>query len=97
MSNIPTYKHTSLQPVDVLGVTTEQQSLVLKQANKVMRWIWPVLHLGQTLQPPAKWPRVFCEIMNVKQSFRVGQVVLMEAVVETSSWTPVQGNRHIES
>lgn len=86
---------TFLQPVDVLGVHSEQQAFVMKHAEKVVDVVWPVAARIQSLGQGEERLRVVGEVINVENSFWVRDVVLLQVGVKTGSWSSDNGDKGI--
>lgn len=82
--------HTSLQAVDVLRVHPQELPLVVKQPHKIMGEIGLVAPWIQLFGQSKERIWVVMEKVNLKYGLCVGQVVLLQVVIETAAWRPVE-------
>lgn len=82
--------HTSLQAIDVLRVHPQELPLVVKQPHKIMGQIGLVVPWIQLFGQSKERIWVVMEKVNLKYGLCVGQVVLLQVVIETAAWRPVE-------
>lgn len=68
---------TFLQPVNVLGVHSEQQALVMQHADEIVDVVGPVGARVQLLGQGEERLRVVGEVVDVENGFWVRDVVLL--------------------
>lgn len=78
---------TFLQSINVLGVHSQQQPFVMKHADEVVYVVGSVAARIQSLGQGEERLRVVGEVVNVENSFRVRDVVLLQVGVKTCSWS----------
>lgn len=81
-------KRTSLQPVDVLRVHPEQLALLVKQTHKVVCQIRLVVSWIQFSGQSEEGLWVSMEKFDLKDGLGVGQVVLLQVMVQTTARRP---------
>lgn len=84
--NLKSRKITSLQAVDVLRVHPEELALPVEQAHKVMGQVRQVVSRIQLLGQGEERIRVVVEELNFKYGLSVGEVVLLQVVVQSAAW-----------
>lgn len=82
--------HTSFQPVDVLRVHPEKLALVVEQPYKIMAQVGLIVPWIQLFGQGEERIRVSMEKVDLKYGLGVGQVILLQVVIETATWRPVR-------
>lgn len=75
-----------LQSVNVLGVAAQKQSLLLQQADEVVADGWLELPGIELLGKGKEGFWMFLEVTDLKDGFRVREVVLLQVRIEASGW-----------
>lgn len=81
---------TSFQPVDVLCVHPEQLTLAVKQSHKVVTEVGLVVPWVQLFGQGEEGIRVSVKKANLKYGLSIGQVILLQVVIESAAWRPVK-------
>lgn len=81
---------TSFQAVDVLRVHPEKLALLVEQPDKVMGHVGLVVSWIQLFGQGKEGIRVMVEKADLKYGLSVGEVILLQVVVETAAWRPVR-------
>jgi len=81
---------TSLQPINVLCVHLQKDTFVTEQPHEVVDNVGPIKSIMiQVLGQRKEGLRVAAEVVEVKDSLCIWQVVLGQVVVESRSWCPI--------
>lgn len=81
-----------LQRVNVLGVDPLHAAFVLQEADEHVRRRGAEVARIELLGQKVKGPRVFDKVVELKDSRGVGQVVLLQVVVQACAWAPKVGD-----
>lgn len=82
--------HTSFQAVDVLRVHAQKLALIVEQPHKIMAQVGLVVPWIQLFGQSKERIWVVVEKVNLKDGLCVGQVVLLQVVIETAAGGPVE-------
>lgn len=84
---------TSFQAVDVLRVHPEKLTLLVEQPDKVVGYVRLVVSWIQLFGQSKEGIRVSVEKADLKYGLSIGEVILLQVVVETTAWRPVRDTR----
>lgn len=86
------YTHTSFQPVDVLRVHPEELTLLVEQPDKIMGQIGLIVPWIQLFGQSEEGVWVLMEKVDLEYGLSIGEVILLQVVIETATWRSVRGN-----